>query len=342
MKPPRNSWHLHEYPDNLLKASYLEWKYFNFSAPSLSGIFIYFVADPANMTGIGGGRVVARIYTDKKVFGGVARIPMKEVLPSKKDAAIRMGSVGTVKVAGDNHRIQGKLGKVSWDLKYSPLAPAIKGFSNIGLDMFGLERVSWEIKMPKARVFGMIKIGSRTVRIRSLGYTDADWGNIVPLLDEFSWAQYNDRKASIVIAETRGLGINKKRSGHWAKTYVTLGEKKIIFPESRMHIANVDWSVIPKTRIKVPRAALIRAENKNYSLLLEIHALYSDPLRFRMPFYIPLRPITVEQPAIFTGGLFKKTGNSLKQLYEINGKGFKEYTLRDIEFSKKLGAGVLV
>ncbi len=82
MKPSSNQWHINNYSDNILKRSYVEWKYFNFSSPHFSGIFVYLIEDPLNVMGIGGGKVIARIFADKKNFGGVSIIPIKEIISS--------------------------------------------------------------------------------------------------------------------------------------------------------------------------------------------------------------------------------------------------------------------
>ena len=69
-KASDNRWHFKDYPDNILKAGYFEWKYFNFVSPGCSGIIAYLVFDPLNFTGLGGGRVIARFFKDGKILGG--------------------------------------------------------------------------------------------------------------------------------------------------------------------------------------------------------------------------------------------------------------------------------
>ncbi len=337
-----NPWHLKKSPDNLLKASYIEWKYFNFSAPSVSGIFVYAIFDPLNITSIGGGRMVARIFRDKKIFGGAKRISMKKISASDSSAEIKMDDFGSIAVNKNNYVIKGKLGGVSWNLKYSPLAQPIRGFSNLGLDFLNLEKASWEIKMPKAKVSGTVKIGKKRFSVRSFGYTDANWGNFIPITAKFNWAQYNDGKISIVAGETESMEIRGKKIGRWTKIYVTFGRQKIAFLGKNVSIKRDKWMTIPGTNMKAPSIASIQAENKQYALRLEARSLFSDPIRFEMPFSLPFRPVILEQPAIFAGALFKKSGSSLKPVCKIKRKGFMECTLREIGFSKKLKVGILV
>jgi hypothetical protein len=334
MKSLRNPWHINKFPDNLLKAGFIEWKYFNFSAPAVSGIFLYLITDPLNLTGTGGGRVIGRIFTKKKIYGGVAKVPMKEVIASNKDAGIEIGIDNFIKVGGNNYNIGGKLKDIAWKLEYSPLLRPVMGFSNMKMDFLGVEKSSWEIKMPKARVSGTIKIGGRTVRIRSFGYADANWGNIViPATSRFSWAQYNDGKSSTVFFEIQNaLGMGRKRTNHWSEIFVNYGGRKIQFKESDVGVTSFNQTVIFGTKIKTPNAMTINAKNKNYNLILQIYALHSDPLELKVPFSLPMRPITVEQPSLIRIELFRKTGGLWKLVHKTSGKGFMEHAFCDIKF----------
>ncbi len=343
MKLLRNSWHLSKFPNNLLKASYIEWKYFNFSAPGVSGIFVYLIADPLNFTGIGGGRVVGRIFIKKKIWGGAVDVQMKNVAPSNKSAAIQMGGDNFVRVSGNGYYIGGKVKNIAWKLKYSPLLRPIRGFSNMSLDFLGIERGSWEIKMPKANVSGTIKIGGRTVPIHSLGYSDANWGNAVPISIKFNWAQYNDDKISLAFFETQGLGMGKRKTGHWSEIFINCDGKAIRFLEKNIHAVNTSRALIPGTKMKVPTVMLIRAENKDYNLILRVCALHADPLELKTPFSLPVRPVTVEQPSLMSGGLFRKTRGSPGLLHKISGQGFMEHTLYKVEFGNaRSRRGVLI
>ena len=327
MKSLRNPWHLNEFPNNLLKGGYIEWKYFNFSAPGVSGIILYIVDDPLNLTGIGGGRLVARIFTDKKTYGGAENVPMKNVAVSDKNAGIVMGKNNFIRVIGENYEIAGKLGDISWRLKYSPLLQPVLGFANMKMDFLGVEKASWEIKMPRARVSGVVKIGKRAVHVRSFGYADANWGNVaIPSSSQFKWAQYNDRKVSVVFGEIHSLlGIAGKRGGHWAEIFLLLGGKRIAFREREIGVLHSNWTITPGTKAKVPRATVIHAENKNYDLNIEFRAIRSDHLELKTPFSLPIKPIVMEQPSFITGELCGKKAGSLRLLHRFSGRGFMEY-----------------
>jgi hypothetical protein len=342
MKSLGNSWHIDEYRRNILRsAGHIEWKYFNFSAEKFSGVFVYFVADPLNISGIGGARVIGRIYANGKAYGGVSYFDADEISASKKSAEIRIGGENSIKVAGGAYRIRGKSGRVSWDLRYLPLTAPVSGFSGADLDFLGLEKMSWRIQMPRARVSGSVNIGKKLFRVRSLGYTDANWGDIMPLTSKFNWAQCIDGDLSVVAAEVENFEIGRRKIGRLAKVFLNLGKQKIVFPQDGIYINYDKWETIPNTRINAPTARFVSADNGSHLLFLEIKASYSDPMQLKMPLSFPVRPTTVEQPSVFSGGLFSKKGAKL--LRSINGRGFMEYTLRNIDLTgKRPRPGILV
>ena len=329
-----NRWHNSEYPDNLLKAGYIEWKYFNFTTPDFSGIFVYLIADPLNITGIGGGRVIARIFTRDGVVGGVCETSIKDVSSSNENAGIDVGD-NSIIVRDDAYIIKGKVSHVTWNLKYSPLAPLIQGFSDLSVDPFNFEKISWLIKMPKANVIGTIKIKGKEFDIDTMGYSDANWGELVPVVVRLDWAQYNDDSVSVVVGEVENLNIGKKKFGRWSEIYAIYQNELITFTRDVISIEHLEWTTIPDSKIEIPLVTKVRAENEIYKLDLVLKTKLSDPIYFNTPFYLPIEQVVVEQVASFSGGLSKKEGAGFTILHSIEGTGFKEYTLRDVSIRKK-------
>lgn len=342
-KSRKNRWHNLDYPDNLLKAGYIEWKYFNFITPDFSGIFVYFIIDPLDITNVGGGRVMARIFTRGGVLGGVNKVPMTEVFPSKENAKITMGE-NSISVDGEVYRVIGKTNDVSWDLRYLPSTPSILGFSDLSVDPLHLEKISWLIKMPKANVIGTIEVKGKKFDINAMGYSDANWGELIPVVVRLNWAQYNDDAMSLVIGETKNLRIGKKELGRWSEVYVIYQNEIIKFAKKDIVQEHLEWSIVPGSKIKIPFITKIEAENKTYKLSVMLKTKISDPLYFNMPFSFPIRQVVVEQTASFRGELSKITDNKVITLHSIDGDGFKEHTLRNVSIRNKkhLGGGVVV
>jgi len=343
MNTLNNKWHNLDYPDNILKAGYIEWKYFNFTSPDISGIFVYLIADPLNITVRGGGRVIAKIFNREKIFRGVEKVSMSEVTPSKKNAGIVMKK-NSISICGENYQLKGGVKDISWDLKYSPQTPPIRGFTKLGIDPLHLEKISWFIKMPKAKVDGYIKIKGKKIKINGSGYSDANWGELAPVVMRLNWAQYDDNKFSVVVGETENFEIGKKKFGQWSEIFIFYQNKRIVFTKENIKVEHLKWATVPGSKIKAPSITKVEAENKTHKLSLVLKTKLSDPLYFDMPFSIPLRQVVIEQTASFRGEFSKKSKGKTKILHTIKGDGFKEYTLREISFRHKKSSksGVVV
>jgi hypothetical protein len=338
-----NRWHIQDYPDNILKAGYMEWKYFNFLTPRYSGIIVYAVADPLDFTGRGGGRMLVRIVTPKGAVGDAEVIPPQKVKPSSYAADITMGE-NTIEVhEGNLYEIKGKTKSLEWNLRFSPETHGIKSFAEMGLVPLDLERASWLIEMPKARVRGTIKINGETIDIDGSGYCDSNWGAPIPLLVSFNWGQYSDESTNIIFMEIQNLQIGRKKIGRWGEVYVMHEDELIRFKKEEFTLEHLKWEKLEGTKIEMPTISLIKGENKHYRLSLLCNTEFSDPLYFKLPLNVPVQPVIVEQIASFHGTFHKKESDGEKLIHEIEGRGFKEYTQRDISLNNKTPRrGILV
>lgn len=330
--PNENRWHIQDYPNNILKAGYVEWKYFNFITPHYAGIFVYAVADPLNITGEGGGRILARIFTPRGVIGRSETVDLAEVKPSSYAADISMGE-NTIEVHDGNvYQIKGKTESVEWDLRYAPESHGIKSFADMGIEPLNIGRASWFIEMPRSRVRGTIKINGKNIDIEGSGYCDSNWGAPIPLLVSFNWAQYSDENMSIALGEIQNIEIGRKKIGRWGEVYAVHEDELIRFGGDEFTLEHLKWDTLGK--IKAPNVTLIQGENKNYKLSLLLKTEVSDPLYFKLPLNVPVRPVIIEQICTFHGALHKKEGGEEKTLHAIEGRGFKEYTMRDISLKR--------
>lgn len=336
-----NRWHASEYPDTLLKAGYIEWKYFNFTSPDCSGIVLYLVTDPMNRTGLGGGRVIARIFSQEGVFGGSLQFPMSDVALSEKDAGITIGE-NAITADGERYGIRGTVASVVWNLEYVPDSLPIEGFSDLNLDPLGVQKASWFITMPRAKVRGVVSVGRRRYAIDAYGYSDTNWGSLFPLVSQFNWMQYNDEVISVAIGEMQNLEIKNKKVGRWGGIYISYRGERTVFEKKDFSMEHLQWKIVPGTKIKVPFITLVEGENKNFQLSLILKTEISDPLHFRMPPPLPVRPVVVEQTAQFYGELFRKGDKTTASSYSFSGKGFKEYSLRYASLGDRVKTGIVI
>lgn len=337
-----NQWHYREYLKNFLGVDYVEWKYFNFTSGKYSGIFVYSLTDPLNLTGRGGARVLGRVFISRDVQGGAEKFAVSDADFSLHSADAAMGKNSIKVFANGAYEIRGEVESLGWNLRYTPLVLPIKSFSDRGMVPLHIERASWCIEMPRAKVEGFLTWEGKKIPIEGFGYADANWGSPIPLLTAFNWAQYSDGAMALVMGEIQNIEVGKIKLGHWAELYIRYGDELITFAKKELRITHTEWARVPQSYLEVPMRTEVSGENNEYALMLALETEVSDPLFFELPFHIPVRPIIVEQLTRCFGELRVKAKSGARPLHAFSGRGFKEYTLRDIALRKKNKAGILI
>lgn len=349
-KASDNRWHFKDYPDNILKAGYFEWKYFNFVSPECSGIIAYLVFDPLNFTGLGGGRVIARIFKNGKISGGSGKFKPEQTELSSRSASAEINGNKILKTAG-GYGLSGKIGGVEWNLNFKAKTKPIFAFQDAGLDPLNLEKASWLIETPFAEVTGKIVLGKTKIPVSASGYCDSNWGNFLPLASRFNWGQFNGEKITVVFGETENLELGNKKIGRRGEMFVVFNGKKIRFSGEEFTIKNSGWSAAGGEKTgrlsekvfggrQIPSLAFIEAQNAKYKLRLAVEAKTADFIYLDTP--LLLKPTVVEQLSFFEGELLKKNGRKEVLLAKISGEGFKEYMFMDFFFGRAGKNGVAV
>lgn len=347
LKVSDNRWHFKDYPDNVLKAGYFEWKYFNFVSPECSGIIAYLVFDPLNFTGLGGGRVIARFFKNGKIFGGSEKFKPEQTELSSRSASAEINGNKILKTAG-GYDLRGKIGGVEWNLSFKAKTKPIFAFQDAGLDPLNLEKASWLIEAPFAKVSGKIALGKTKIPISASGYCDSNWGNFLPLASRFNWGQFNGEKISVVFGETENLELGNRKIGRRGEIFVIFKGKKIRFSGEEFTVKNSGWKTEKTGRLsekvfhgrQIPSLSLIEAQNKKYKLRLAVEAKTTDFIYLDTP--LLLKPTVAEQLSFFEGELMEKTGRKEVLLAKIKGEGFKEYMFMDFFFGRGEKNGVAI
>lgn len=337
-----NRWHHEEFRSIFRKADYAEWKYFNFITEECSGVFAYALIDPLNMMGRGGGRVLGRVYAREGAEGGVERFGADEMDLSTSSVDAVFGKNRLKVLEGGAYEISGSAGSVSWNLRYESQAPPIEGFLDHGMVPLDLEKASWFVKMPRAKVSGTVILGGKERVIEGVGYADANWGSAIPVLASFNWAQCSDEKIAIAMGDMQTAEIAGMKIGHWSALYAWYGGELIMFPEKSLRIDHVEWGELPESGLKVPMRTEVKAENTSHAISLSLVTEYSDPFRFVLPLAIPVQPVIVEQVMRASGVLLEKDGEKTRSLHSFSARGFKEYTFRDVSMRKGVSTGVVI
>ena len=195
--PHRDRWHYLDFSDGNHDGFYTEWKYLNFIQGDMAGYIMYYVLDPEHKTSLGSGRLVARIFLGGKFYGGITKISMDKIEFDTHTASVRMGNAELNEKTPHNYAITGSVADVSWDLEYLQSTPTIDGFNDTNFGIMLWEKVSWLVKMPRARVTGAISINNVSIPINAIGYTDTNWGELLPLFSRYEWGQFNDKNISM-------------------------------------------------------------------------------------------------------------------------------------------------
>ncbi|MEK7123520.1 MAG: hypothetical protein AAB851_01345, partial [Patescibacteria group bacterium] len=318
--------------------------------PGWSGIIAYVVFDPLNFTGLGGGRVIARFFKDGKILGGSEKFKPEKTELSSQNAAAEIGGNEILKTGG-GYGLRGKIGGVEWNLDFKAELDPIFAFKNAGFDPLNLEKVSWLIEAPFAKVSGKIALGKTKIPISASGYCDSNWGNFLPLASRFNWGQFNGEKISVVFGETENLELGSRKIGRRGEVFVIFKGKKIRFSSEEFTVKNSGWSASGGEKTgrlsekvfgerKMPKITLVEAQNEKYKLRLAIEAKMTDPIYLDTP--LLLKPTVIEQLSFFEGELFKKTSRRDILLAEISGAGFKEYMFMDFFFAREGKSGVAI
>ena len=148
-EPLTDSWHYLDFRDGKHDANYIEWKYFNFKQKDIAGYIAYWVIDPEHETKIGGARVLARAFHQKKPSGSICEIPMDNVQFDALSAGVNMGGAKILEKDQYNYEINGKVDNLSWDLRYKQQVPSISAFKNVNCGILRWEKADWLIKVPR-------------------------------------------------------------------------------------------------------------------------------------------------------------------------------------------------
>lgn len=316
--PHLDRWHYMDFAEGTNRARYIEWKYFNFSNEKISGYFIYYILDPEQKTKVGGGRLIFRIFKDGKSYGYIKKIPVDRISFDDVSASVNMDGAQIKERDSYHYDTNGKIDDLEWNLSYKQEVSTIESFSDINPGIMGFEKVSWLIKMPKAKVKGSVKIGDEVVQIDALGYSDTNWGEIVPFFTKYEWGQINTENSSLVFGFLYNLG--KIKSSYF---YYIGEDHKIFLEKGKCESKHISWKKDPQSGIRMPIETEIKLVQDEYEILVRCNLVDHDTLALKILPLIP-KPVVSEQIVDYVIQI-KKSGSVIK---EIKGRGFKEWSTK--------------
>lgn len=312
---PMDSWHYMEFRDKKHDFNYVEWKYFNFVQKDLVGYFVYYILDPEEKTHLGGGRLLARVFKKNKLRGTLAKVPVDEIQFDCVGAGVDMAGAKIAEKNFHNYHINGDLDDISWDLSYEQKSPTVESFMNKNVGLLPWEKASWLIKMPRAKVTGTIKLEGQPIKINATGYSDTNWGEIIPFFSRYDWGQFHDDKISFV------FGVLRKMTGVKSNYFYLLWNKEVVpFENTKFKVKHKKWSRDKSTGLKVPIKSEFSISKNNFSVKFRTELLYNDLLAIKVSPILP-KAFVSEQIASYEGTI-EKSG---KIIHKFKGIGFQEW-----------------
>ncbi len=323
-----DAYHFAAFADGRHDGSYAEWWYFNLVDPKqdVQAIFAYSVVDPADRTGRGLSSVLAVAYVPGGPLQQGAYLTPGAFTGSTEQADVSvgpaLGSEGHVEVVDDGrYRIAGTVDgqhPISWDLVYERESASWLAADRRPVGRFPWERMSWLVYMPSASVSGTVTVdGHAYVLHGARGYHDHNWGEWIPGLVTWNWAQYSNARVRIAVGD-----FPKVAEG---TVGVDFDGRQTVFAKPQYTVTHSAWRFDAVYRRWFPTRTRVRAESD--TMILDVRFQARDTVPVVPPLDLPLLPLVYEQTADITGRLWKKTASGQPRLLKsFAGMGFKEYT----------------
>jgi hypothetical protein len=329
VSPQDDAYHFASFADGEHDGLYAEWWYFNLIDPEqdLQAIFAYSVVDPANRSRLGLASVLGVVYRPGGTVQQLAGFPPDAFSASAEEADVTLSSGpsnGRIRAeSADRYRITGAVTgdhDISWNLVYvregEPWLAADR--RNVGTHPW--ELMSWLVYMPGATVSGTVAVDGHVYRVRGAGgYHDHNWGEWLPGVVTWNWAQYS--AAGINVALGDFPRVDEGTVG------VDFEGERIVFERSlsQYRIVHGAWTYDPLNKRRYPTKTWLHAESENSALDLRFEAVDTEGIV--PPLNLPIRPLIYEQTARVTGVLWEKGARGeWRRRTSFAGLGFKEYT----------------
>ncbi len=280
MKPKNNphldSWHYLDYRDEKHDKNYIEWKYFNFTQKGLAGYIVYYILGPEEKTSMAGGRLLVRIFKDGDSFGAVKKIGMDRIECDAVSATIKMNEASISEVSSYQYDISGSIENFSWNLSYHQAVPTIDSFHKVNPGLMRWERMNWLIKMPRAQVRGELRVNGEIIPVDGLGYSDTNWGEIMPFFSRYEWGQYNGDGFSFVFGVLYGL--KNIKNGYF---YFVVDNKVVSLENAKWEIKHDSW-ITGIEGIKIPDKNSFIIKEEEYVVKFSSQLIQHDILGLKI------------------------------------------------------------
>jgi len=321
--PADDAYHYQEWAGDHHHLNYIEWWYFNLidAQQNVRAIFTYFVADPADLAGIGLSQLTAVAYTPAGIVSVNDVYPPAAFSAASGEADVQIDANAVAVIDADTYQITGATrdGRLSWDLTYVRQAPSWFAADRMVVGSRPWEQMSWLVYMPRANVTGQLTVNGLAYTVSASGYHDHNWGEWVFTNALWNWAQLSEPGLSFELGDFIG--------GPAGIASVEVGGARTVFTKDQYRLVHTRWAYDAADLHPYPIESQFFAENATTRLQLTMSVTATDVLRGGYPPPLP-QALIYEQPAQYSGRLWQKDGTGEWSLTTLSSSGFKEYTAK--------------
>jgi hypothetical protein len=131
----------------------------------------------------------------------------------------------------------------------------------------------WVVPQPRGHARGKFQTKGKSFSIDGLGYRDHNWLNFSPLnvIEYWDWGRVYDKEFTFIFADI----VTTKRLGNaHIKPLVIYDSSKLIYlttESSKWSLDKADIKLDPNTKLALPEKHLVKAQDQDLSLELNLH-----------------------------------------------------------------------
>ncbi len=217
-------------------------------------------------------------------------------------------------------------GEFGLHLKYTAQVPGWMPGS--GYTLFGtLGEFGWVIPLPRARVEGTIKIHSKTISVKGIGYHDHNWinFNLIKVVDYWHWGRVYSENFTIIYAHIK---CNKKMDDYAIKVFMLAKNEDILLSTGEYELIEENFQYNEKARNNYPKTLKFKLSEQN-EIILNVNEIidadhllseFNPILRFLAKNILKLNPgyfrfnSDFEIKLTHNGTRYKEQGNTLHEM----------------------------
>ena len=149
----------------------------------------------------------------------------------------------------------------------------MRGFTSHSCFGDATKYMYWVVPQPRGRARGKLQTKEGTLSIDGLGYRDHNWLNFHPLniIEYWDWGRVYDKEFTFIFADI----VTTKRLGNaHIKPLVIYDSSKLIYlttESSKWSLDKADIKLDPHTKLALPEKHLVKAQDQDLSLELNLH-----------------------------------------------------------------------